>query len=211
MFDLTGKKALITGAGQGVGAGIARTLADRGAAVAVNDVRPERAEVRVAAVVGAGGEAVVAPFDVTDLAAVVDGMRKAEASIGPIDMLVNIAGNGEEHGMTLGQFHELAADSWNGAHRGDDKRCARPSPSPTACHRDAGCDERKAGHEPNDLARRRLLAARGGRRRAARFGSSARPCHQYAARQSSCQLDSAPTGFGRARPNIPGQSSTPGR
>ena len=48
MFDLTGKAALVTGSGQGVGLGIARTLIDAGATVYVNDLVSERAEAAAA-------------------------------------------------------------------------------------------------------------------------------------------------------------------
>jgi NAD(P)-dependent dehydrogenase (short-subunit alcohol dehydrogenase family) len=89
MFDLTGRTALVTGAGQGVGAGIASTLVSAGAAVAVNDLVPERA---TAVADGLDGRTAAVPFDVTDLDAVRAGVRVAEEALGPIDVLVNNAG-----------------------------------------------------------------------------------------------------------------------
>ena len=83
MSTLAGRTALVTGGGQGVGAGIAEVLAEQGATVIVNDVFAERAE-EVAARVG--GRPL--PFDVTDLAAV----QAAFAEAGPVDVLVNNAG-----------------------------------------------------------------------------------------------------------------------
>ena len=74
MFDLTGKVALVTGSGQSVGAGIARTLAAQGATVAVNDVVEERAAATAATIAEAGGRAAGFPFDVTDLGAVERGV-----------------------------------------------------------------------------------------------------------------------------------------
>ncbi len=85
MFDLTGKTALVTGAGQGVGFGIAATLLEAGAKVFVNDLVPERAE---AAAEALGANATALPFSVADREAVVS----AIAGIGPVDILVNNAG-----------------------------------------------------------------------------------------------------------------------
>jgi len=86
--DLTGRTALITGAGQNVGAGTAHLLALRGAHVAVNDLFAERAERVVEEIRLAGGSAEPAVCDVTDLEAVTETFARVER----IDILVNNAG-----------------------------------------------------------------------------------------------------------------------
>ena len=70
-IDLTGHRALVTGGGQGVGEEIARTLAQAGAEVLVNDLVDERAQRVVDGIVADGGQARPAVFDVTDYPAVV--------------------------------------------------------------------------------------------------------------------------------------------
>jgi 3-oxoacyl-[acyl-carrier protein] reductase len=88
-IDLSGHRALVTGAGQNVGRGIARMLGAAGAEVLVNDLVEERARAVVEEIEAEGGAAVAAPFDVTDYAAV----RDALSSLGTVDVLVNNAGN----------------------------------------------------------------------------------------------------------------------
>ena len=111
MFDLSGKVAVVTGAGQNVGAGIARALAARGATVHVNDIVGERAHDTVAQIVDAGGSASVAPFDVTDY----DAVLAAITDVGTVDILVNNAGNGGAEGMGLVQFRDSEPAGWQGA------------------------------------------------------------------------------------------------
>jgi 3-oxoacyl-[acyl-carrier protein] reductase len=93
VFDITGRVALVTGAGQNVGAGIATALARQGARVAVNDCEPDRATATVATINRAGGEAVAAVFDVTDEAAVGTAVATIADQLGPVDVLVNNAGD----------------------------------------------------------------------------------------------------------------------
>ncbi|WP_223167336.1 SDR family NAD(P)-dependent oxidoreductase [Nonomuraea sp. SYSU D8015] len=111
MFDLSGRTALVTGAGQNAGAGIARALAAQGAAVAVNDLVPERAEAVSKEITSAGGRAVPVVFDVTDLEAVRDGVGRARAEFGRhLDILVHNAGIPADFGQ--GPFRTLAPDRW---------------------------------------------------------------------------------------------------
>ena len=107
--QLGGRRALVTGAGQGVGEGLARLLAAAGAEVVVNDHVAERAEAVVADIVAEGGTASAAPFDVTDHPAVA---RAVEAA-GPIDILVNNAGNAGASGFGHPtRFVETGPDDW---------------------------------------------------------------------------------------------------
>lgn len=95
-IDLTGKRALITGAGQGVGLATAHALAQAGAEILVNDIRPDQASAAVAELEAAGGRAVAVPFDVTSW----EQVEAAVGACGTIDILVNNAGNAGVEGFT---------------------------------------------------------------------------------------------------------------
>ena len=90
--DVENRVALVTGAGQATGRGIALGLAVHGFAIAVNDLHGERADETVQLIVDAGGQAVAAPFDCRDRAAIFSAVGRASAELGPIDVLVNNAG-----------------------------------------------------------------------------------------------------------------------
>ncbi len=109
MFELNGKTGLVTGAGQNVGAGVARTLASQGAHVLVNDIVAERAAEVADAIVNAGHSAEALPFDVTDG----DEVRAAIADR-PVDILVNNAGNGGAEMMQVKPFAETEPADWVG-------------------------------------------------------------------------------------------------
>src|SRR3546814_1377623 len=94
-LDLSGRRALVTGAGQGVGRGIALAVAAAGAEVVVNDLDRERADGVVGEITSGGGSALSSVFDVTDYAAV----AAAVDAFGGADILVNNAGNAGADGF----------------------------------------------------------------------------------------------------------------
>jgi 3-oxoacyl-[acyl-carrier protein] reductase len=95
-IDLTGKRALITGAGRGVGLATAHALVQAGAEVLVNDIWPEQADAAVREIVAAGGRAVALPFDVTNW----EHVDAAVRGCGRVDILVNNAGNAGAQGFS---------------------------------------------------------------------------------------------------------------
>jgi|TARA_R110002012_G_scaffold149429_1_gene308463 gluconate 5-dehydrogenase len=92
LFDLTGRRALITGSGQGIGYALARGLAQHGAKVIINGRNAERTHAAANALRAEGADIAVSIFDVTDPVAVKAAIDRVEDEEGAIDILINNAG-----------------------------------------------------------------------------------------------------------------------
>jgi 3-oxoacyl-[acyl-carrier protein] reductase len=112
MSELAGRRALVTGAGRGVGAEIARELAARGAAVAVNDLYAERAQQVADEIRKQGGTATHAAGDVGDWTAAQALVSAATRALGGIDILVNNAGLPVGGGFRLELFANTDPSVW---------------------------------------------------------------------------------------------------
>lgn len=92
MTALTDRVAVVTGASSGIGAAMAAMLAAEGARVVLAARRPDQLEAVAANIRGAGGVAIPVPTDLTDDASLADLISRAQAELGPVDVLVNNAG-----------------------------------------------------------------------------------------------------------------------
>ena len=108
LFDLTGKRALVTGSSQGIGLALAQGLASHGAAIVLNGRDPGKLDAAATAIRAGGHEVSTAVFDVTDHAAAAAGVARIEAEIGPIDILVNNAGM-----QFRAPLEDFPADKWD--------------------------------------------------------------------------------------------------
>jgi 3-oxoacyl-[acyl-carrier protein] reductase len=110
MKNLEGKVALVTGASKGIGAAIARELAARGAAVAVNYSNSKAGADKVVADIKAGGgKAVAVQADLSNPDAIGPFVKSVASQLGPIDILVNNAGVYEMRPLeqvTLDHYHK---------------------------------------------------------------------------------------------------------
>jgi gluconate 5-dehydrogenase len=91
LFDLTGRRALVTGSSQGIGFAIAQGLADHGAEVVLNGRDGDKLLGAAAKIAARGHKVATSRFDVTSATAVAEGVAAVEKA-GAIDILVNNAG-----------------------------------------------------------------------------------------------------------------------
>lgn len=105
MFDLTGRKALITGASGGIGEAIARTLHAQGAIVGLHGTRREKLDALAADL---GDRVHVFPADLSDRDAVKALADEAEATLEGVDILVNNAGITKD-----GLFVRMSDEDWD--------------------------------------------------------------------------------------------------
>lgn len=100
MGKLDGKTALITGAGSGIGQGIALAMAKEGACVAVVEINAENAQTTVKMIKTLGHRAIAVPCDVGKREAVAQAIAQTVETFGSLDILVNNA-HASRPGITL--------------------------------------------------------------------------------------------------------------
>ena len=124
----TGKVVLVTGAGQGIGAAIAESLAKSGASVAILDLNRDKLKTTKEACEKQGGKVQAYTCDVTDEARVKEVFDMVEKELGNIDVLVNNAGVFEQRPFIMSDFNSF----WRQIEVNFKAVCILPSFSPSS-------------------------------------------------------------------------------
>ncbi len=106
--NLSGRVAIVTGAGQGIGRAIALRLAQQGADVAVVDINQANAEQSTRDIGAMGRRSLAVAFDLSSVAGIPAMMDRIEGELGPIDILVNNAGLAQTR-----PFLEISEADWD--------------------------------------------------------------------------------------------------
>lgn len=112
MRRLENRVVMITGAGQGLGSGIARRLASEGSAVALLDIDLEKAQAVADEINAAGGSAMAAKCNVVDAAQIQETVAAVKAKFGKVDGLVNVVGVSNEARNRL-WITDLTEEQWD--------------------------------------------------------------------------------------------------
>jgi NAD(P)-dependent dehydrogenase (short-subunit alcohol dehydrogenase family) len=111
---LTGKVAIVTGGGGGIGRGVSERFASEGAAVVIAEIDTDRARDTQLAITGDGGRAVTVIADVRDSGVAEGLVTTARDEFGRVDVLVNNVGH---FGGARKAFHEQSDDEWDELYR----------------------------------------------------------------------------------------------
>ncbi|MBC7342840.1 MAG: SDR family oxidoreductase [Clostridia bacterium] len=110
---INGRVVLVTAAGQGIGKAVAKVFGEEGAKLIINDAEESRARETVQELEAIGVESIAAPFDVSDFEQVMASVQMAKELVGPVDVLVNVAGISPKKDGQKVPLYEMAKTEWD--------------------------------------------------------------------------------------------------